>query len=970
MAERSIIVRLRAVTTDFRRDMDDASSAVQRNSQHINTLANGAGLLGAAMVGAAAIAIKKFADFDQSMSAVQAATHESTAAMGDLRDAALEAGARTKYSATEAASGIEELAKAGVSTADILGGGLNGSLSLAAAGAIGVGDAAEIAATAMTQFGLKGDQVSHVADLLAAGAGKAQGGVGDLGMALKQAGLVANSTGLTIEETTAGLAAFASAGLIGSDAGTSFKSMLQRLTPQSAEAQDAMDKLGISAYDSQGQFIGLAKFAGNLQTSLKDLTPEQRNAAEATIFGSDAVRAANILYTEGEKGIQDWTSAVDEQGYAAETAALRMDNLKGDIEQLSGSIETALIKTGEGANGPLRALVQSATDAVNAFGEMSGGAQTALLAIVGVGGLALLGGAGIAKLVVGINDAKVAMSAMGITAKSATLAVAGISVVLAVATIGIGAWASRQADAAAKVQSLSDSLDEATGKITDNTREIVKSALAAKNDDWWVLKKDPSAFDAAKTLGINLDTLTDAALGNADAMGKVNDKLSKFAGADPSHNDGSLAFQALIKAADDAGMSAYDYADQIGIVQDAIKGNSKSLAEAVEVAKQKQEADGESADKQRAVEAATKAATDAQEAATQALDEWTKMVTTADASFVGLDEAYQNVIDKNTEAATATADATKKSTDSWKDYYDGVSVSADEYIAQLQAQVDAQAAWESNLTDIAARTKTSMTGSMAEAAEGMINELLDLGPKGAAQVQLLHDMTDEQLAQVVTLWSQKGTSAVTDFAASLRAGMPGVPAIPVNADVAPAQASVFDLLVRTGNSGASVKIDADTSNATKTLQDFVTKAGQTAVGVGVRLPGHATGGAIQGPGTGTSDSILARLSDGEHVLTASDVQKAGGQGAVYAMRHAIQSGALRFAQSGPVYGTRVFAAAGQGYAQGGAVSASSTPSSQSARGGVTVNVASIVTTDANAAVNRLTTKMRDVVNTYSLAGVI
>ena len=107
------------------------------------------------------------------------------------------------------------MAKAGVSTKDILGGGLKGALSLAAAGSLDVAEAAEISASALTQFKLSGDKIPHLADLLAAGAGKAQGSVQDLGAALNQSGLVAASTGLSIEETTGVLAAFASAGVDG-----------------------------------------------------------------------------------------------------------------------------------------------------------------------------------------------------------------------------------------------------------------------------------------------------------------------------------------------------------------------------------------------------------------------------------------------------------------------------------------------------------------------------------------------------------------------------------------------------------------------------------------------------------------------------------------------------------------------------------------------------------------------------------
>ena len=146
---------------------------------------------------------------------------------------------------------------------------------------------------------------------------------------MSQTGLVAAATGLTLEETTAGLAAFASAGLIGSDAGTSFKTMLQRLSAPSGEAAAKMKELGINAYDANGNFVGLEAVAGQLRSGMERLDPATRNAAMATIFGADAVRAANILYTEGADGIAKWTEEVTVQGAAAETAAALTNNLKG-----------------------------------------------------------------------------------------------------------------------------------------------------------------------------------------------------------------------------------------------------------------------------------------------------------------------------------------------------------------------------------------------------------------------------------------------------------------------------------------------------------------------------------------------------------------------------------------------------------------------------------------------------------------
>jgi phage-related minor tail protein len=285
MALRTVGVRLTAEIADFQNKMKQAGQSTRdfkgeldraAKKGNLDAVATQAAGLGLGLAGVAVAAIKSAADFDKAMSSVAAATHAPKAEISQLRAAALQAGKDTQYSATQAADGITELSKAGVSTADILSGGLKGALSLAAAGQLDVGKAAEIAASAMTQFKLSGDQIPHVADLLAAGAGKAQGSVTDIGFALSQSGLVAAQFGLSIEDTTGALAEFASAGLLGSDAGTSLKTMLLALANPSIQTRNEMSDLGISFYDAQGKFVGLSGVAQILQTRLKDLTVEQR----------------------------------------------------------------------------------------------------------------------------------------------------------------------------------------------------------------------------------------------------------------------------------------------------------------------------------------------------------------------------------------------------------------------------------------------------------------------------------------------------------------------------------------------------------------------------------------------------------------------------------------------------------------------------------------------------------------------
>ncbi|PJM80013.1 phage tail tape measure protein [Bifidobacterium scaligerum] len=420
MADRSITMRLILDTKSYESSLNKASDATEGFAGKTKTAANIAGTIssglmkiGAASAAMGVTAVKSFADFDEAMSSIRANTGASGRELQNLSDAALDAGAKTVYSATDSANAINELAKAGMSTTNILKGGLSGALDLAASDGMDVAEAAELMASTLSQFNLKGTDAVKVADALASGAGHAQGSAHDLGYALSQAGMVAHSYGISMEETTGALSAFANAGMIGSDAGTSLKSMLLALANPSKESAAMMEELGIHAYDANGQFIGLANLAGVLKDKLSGLTQEQRNQALAQIFGSDATRAANVLYAEGRDGIEKWTKTVSESGYAQDVAAKKTDNLKGDIEQLQGALETLFIKGGSGANAGIRDFVQQLTKLVDWFGQLDSGTQRNIVQIglwAGAAGVALKAAS---KLATGLKTVKTVASAIG-----------------------------------------------------------------------------------------------------------------------------------------------------------------------------------------------------------------------------------------------------------------------------------------------------------------------------------------------------------------------------------------------------------------------------------------------------------------------------------------------------------------------------------------------------------------------------
>lgn len=395
MAEnKNIVIRLMADTASYEAAMTRAgstartvASGMENTGRKSALIASGMTAAGLAVAAFGVAAVKMAADFDQQMSTVQANTGATSAQMDQLRAAAIEAGASTVYSASDSADAINDLGKAGMSVTDILTGGLSGALNLAASDGMAVGDAAEYMANALSMFHLKGSQASQVADTLAAGAGKAVGNVSDFGEALNNCGAQANSFGMNVQETTGVLALFAQNGTIGAEAGTQLNSMLMKLAAPSAEASNTMRELGISAYDAQHHFVGMANFAGQLQKAEKNLTDEQRNQANATIFGSYAIKAANYLYEAGESGVNKWTKAVSESGYAAEQAAAKNNNLKGDLENLGGSMESLMISVGEGAQGPLRKMVQGLDTLVDSFAGLPSGVQQTLVVMASLAGV-------------------------------------------------------------------------------------------------------------------------------------------------------------------------------------------------------------------------------------------------------------------------------------------------------------------------------------------------------------------------------------------------------------------------------------------------------------------------------------------------------------------------------------------------------------------------------------------------------
>jgi TP901 family phage tail tape measure protein len=519
--------------------------------------------------------------------------------MDDLRAKAMEAGARTAFSASEAALGITELGKAGISSAHILSGALDGALDLAAADSMEVADAAELMATTLNQFGLAGTKAAHVADLLAAGAGKAQGSAADLGYALSQVGGLAHQMGFEIEEVTGALTLFASKGMTGEKAGTALRGIFTSLSAPTKEASDALKQYNIEVRNGDGSMKSLAEISEELHTKLGGLDAATRDAAMSQIFNVQQLQAANYLYEGGAEAVEEYTDAINQAGFAQEQAATKMDNLAGDWENLTGSVETALIQMGS-ADGPLRSLVQTVTNLVNAFSSLPPPVQQTIGLIVGGSGLVTLGVVGFMKLTKFVKETKGALETLGVSMKTATLAAGGIGLGLAAIAGIISLVTANSAAAQERVAALKDTLTE----TADSTEETARAMISAwqKQQSWWsgLDGERRSVLELGEAFGFTATELVAMAMGTEegtaalaqlkeeaassvngalnDLINGIDEQAAAFNGATEAKQADIDAAKAASEAQQDLGLATGDTADAAELLADAEDASAQATA--------------------------------------------------------------------------------------------------------------------------------------------------------------------------------------------------------------------------------------------------------------------------------------------------------------------------------------------------------------------------------------------------------
>lgn len=465
-------------------------------------------------------------DFGQSMANIKATVPKSEFEQfgAQTQALAMRLGKDYPLSAAEAGKAMELLAQKGISLQAINNGAAEAVVQLSSATGSDLVTAAGIAAVTMDVFKVKESDMSRVTDLMTGA--MLRGGVSakDFGYAIQAGGTAVALAGGTIDDASIAIAALAKAGIEGSDAGTSLKTMYMNLIPTTKNQISVARELGLITadgtnkfFDASGKVKSYEEISKVLASSLQGLTEKQKLSALETLFGSDAIRAASVAAKMGAGEFGDLGAAIREPGIAADAAKTKMDSLSGQMQQLSGSTETLALKIGNQLAPYLQRAAVVATDFVNRLIDM---ADTVDLAPM------------LDRMALALRDLSNTVYAAGQSASEFGEVLGQIPVVGELLNRGwqvlgstlIALAAIMRGDGAAAADALGQAFGD-LGTFVQDAVSLVQGAITTIADTWNTLvSATTNAYDAVvSTITAAWDTVTN---GIAGAFSDINSAVS------------------------------------------------------------------------------------------------------------------------------------------------------------------------------------------------------------------------------------------------------------------------------------------------------------------------------------------------------------------------------------------------------------------------------------------------------------
>ena len=334
-----------------------------------------------AVAGLGAAAVKTAADFDSGMSKVAAISGATGDDLDALRDKAREMGAKTKFSASEAAAAMEYMAMAGWKTEDMLG-GIEGIMSLAAASGEDLATTSDIVTDALTAFGLSAQDSGHFADILAAASSNANTNVRMMGETFKYCAPIAGALGFSAEDVAEAIGLMANAGIKSTQAGTALRTIMNNLSGEVKITGAALGEVNIATTNADGSMRDLSDILADCRGAFSQLSESERAQAAEALVGKNAMSGFLALMNAAPEDIEKLSTAIDNcDGTAAQMAATMQDNLAGQLTILKSQLEELAISFGEMLMPAIRAIVSKIQAFVDKLNGMSESQRKAILTI-------------------------------------------------------------------------------------------------------------------------------------------------------------------------------------------------------------------------------------------------------------------------------------------------------------------------------------------------------------------------------------------------------------------------------------------------------------------------------------------------------------------------------------------------------------------------------------------------------------
>lgn len=443
----SIVVKDEASRTlkDVERNVESTRGKFSNFQDGLSSVGKKASEIGGTMtkkvtlpiIGMGGMAIKTGMDFEKSMSSVKAISGATGQDLQDLEDIAREMGKSTAFSASEAAEGLEYMALAGWDNKTMVD-SLPSVLKLASAGNLDLGRASDLVTDSMSAMGIESENLGGYLDVVAQAAASSNTDIDAMMEAYVGVGGVLRGLDVPVENSAVALGMLANAGIKGSEAGNSLSAILTNLTAPTGRAKEALDDLGFSAFDSEGNFKGLDEVLFELQDSMEGMTTEEQNMYKSMIGGKGNIDTINALlnglddsYEELSESIGDSKDALDDMEEAM------TDNLQGSVDGMMSSLGELGISFYQMADGPVRSFVDSITNIIDWFSELSDETKQWIIIALGIGAaigpiLVIVG-----KLIVAFTTISGVLAPIGAAVGGAFAAISAPMVAVGVAVAAI-----------------------------------------------------------------------------------------------------------------------------------------------------------------------------------------------------------------------------------------------------------------------------------------------------------------------------------------------------------------------------------------------------------------------------------------------------------------------------------------------------------------------------------------------------